>query len=271
MEKKTEAQKLAEEFYTVRPGFRSLTSELATVVSHVLGNLGDLARALRGHEAGEAVLAGPAAERPLVILVHGTGAAPWQWVVARSYLREAGIHSKCVTYASEQPLQASAVDVVNQVRQLMRENQRIHANSCKRVPTVLIGHSQGGIIARLVLNRVPHINRVFLLHAPQQGATAASAWNRTLRLLGLGSMVKRSMKDMAPDSEFVAWYKTVCAADDPRVYEAAGDRDYVRPDEALTVKDEGRKYVGNYGHYSAVVSKLLWDEFIIPNILSLNN
>lgn len=204
---------------------------------------------------------------PLLVLIHGTGSAPWQWIVARSYLRDAQLtHVFAVTYESRNRVDDSFQSVWEQVAERLPEETDV----------VFIGHSQGGLIARMVYERARSEFettkfKVFVLHAPQHGTKAAGMWNGLLTSLGMRTRVKPSMKDMEKNSDFVDRYRDMCAQStepDPNVFEAAGSLDFVWPAEAFSCAPESNRFTGDYSHYSAMVSKALWEEFIIPNIIS---
>jgi pimeloyl-ACP methyl ester carboxylesterase len=207
-----------------------------------------------------------AAHTPLVVLIHGTGAAGWQWAVACSYLKARRVPFYCVDYDSERPIAESADDVFAQVRAV------VEARRPGRL--ALVGHSQGGLIARLIHNRWrkeavldTQLVSTFLLHAPQHGTRAANLWNTTLRAVGLGSRVKRSMRNMEHASRFAQTYQRYCDDDGGRVFEVAGTGDFVEPSEAFWKCASDRRYLSNRCHYAAAVDPQLWTEFIIPRIM----
>ena len=74
------------------------------------------------------------ADGTLVVLIHGSRARDWQWLVVKNYLYWRDIQSMTVRYNITQSLKKSCEDMIEQIPQ----NKNI----------VLIGHSFDGLIAR---------------------------------------------------------------------------------------------------------------------------
>jgi len=241
--------------------FNSVPADVTNVVSYLPTAVAETARQHYGTEVPRTK------GDPLIVLIHGTDSAPWQWIVARSYLRDSKFtHVFAVAYESQNRVDDSFQSVWEQVVEQLHDETDV----------VFIGHSQGGLIARMVYERARSEFaaikfKVFVLHAPQHGTEAAGMWNGLLTSLGMRTRVKPSMKDMETNSDFVDRYRDMCAQStelDPNVFEAAGSRDFVRPAEAFSCAPESNRFTGDYSHYSAMVSRALWDQFIIPNINS---
>lgn len=246
--------------------FRSLPSEIANVLSHLpstaIQYLHDKYVSLETTEQSAKSFA-KFLPKPLIVLIHGTSGGPWQWIFANQCLISAGFESHCMSYASENRIAKSAALLFKDLCELAAGTQR---------PFVLIGHSQGGILARMLYEQCKEeenmlCTKVFILHAPQKGTKAARMWNGLLASVGLDSHVKDSMRDMEDGAEFVRFYEQCCVKpDDPNVFEAAGSKDYVQAKEALFSSLPANRYIGDYGHYSAMVDKKLWTKFIVPNL-----
>lgn len=246
--------------------FSSVPGDIQNVTTYLPAAVAEAARQYSETLAQHRRTTEDAARGPLIVLVHGTGAAPWQWTVARSYLRAAKLTRVFApVYESRNCIDDSFQTVWDQVVQKVRDQANV----------VIIGHSQGGLLARMIYEQAkaefPETRfKVFVLHAPQHGTKAAGMWNDLLASLGMRTRVKPSMKDMEKNSDFVNRYRKMCeqaAEDDPNVFEAAGSQDYVQPSEVFSCASEGNRFTGDYSHYSPMVDKRLWNEFIIPNIV----
>ena len=256
--------------------FKSVPGEIANIAPYVPSAIANhLIEQYTGEAAlGEAALGEVApgqgekvTRSVLVVLVHGTDGGDWQWLVARQYLKDAGYQSKCLSYNSQNRVADSCSSLFTNL-QAMLEEEAPGRNF------VLIGHSQGGLLARMLYERSKTLpvpcTKVFILHAPQKGTSAARLWNKLRSSIGLSNY--ESLKDMEDGTEFVNYYKEHCVdPQDPCVYEAAGSLDYVREDEAFYSSLPSKRYVGHYGHYSPMVDKSLWHTFIIPNLEADNN
>ena len=202
------------------------------------------------------------ANTPLVILIHGTDGGSWQWIIVRQYLQAAGYKSTCLLYNSQNKVAHSCSKLQKDLQSLLQKEETGRN-------FVLIGHSQGGLLARMLYERCKKLpvpcSKVFILHAPQNGTSAARIWNTLKSCIGLSTY--ESFKDMEDGTEFVKYYKEHCVdPEDPNVYEAAGSLDYIQENEAFVSSLPNNRYVGCYGHYSPMVNKSLWNEFIIPNL-----
>lgn len=75
----------------------------------------------------------------VVVLIHGTGVSDWEFLAAKFYLFVMGIPFWSVKYDYRQAIRKSCDDVTKQIEKLKGDS------GCNGV--VLIGHSQGGLIA----------------------------------------------------------------------------------------------------------------------------
>ena len=238
--------------------FRSLPGEIANIAAHLPSAAVQHLQSKYGLQTVERY---ETETNPLVVLIHGTNGGSWQWAVTRPWLASAGFESSCLTYASENRIAQSAALLLKALKELLTGTER---------PFVLVGHSQGGLLARMLYERCKSMegmncSKVFILHAPQKGTKAAKMWNGLLTSIGFA--VADSMRDMEDGAEFVQFYEEYCVdPDDPNVFETAGSSDYVQEEEAMFSCLPENRYVGAYGHYSAMVNKALWTEFIIPNL-----
>jgi pimeloyl-ACP methyl ester carboxylesterase len=212
----------------------------------------------------------PRDSAPLTVLVHGTNASPLQFLAACWYLRRHRIPYYCAAYNSRQSVAESVHEVqVHVEAELRRRHQPGIA---------LIGHSQGGLIARLVarkLQRVPGIPPVKLcvtLNAPQRGARLAHARNWISTRLGLG--VAQAYADMCQGSAFVQEYCDGCMDEGFPALEVSGRLDFVRESESvLGTTATGVPpllYRSWFGHNFSSVNPVLWNTCICPLLLTLD-
>ena len=135
---------------------------------------------------------------------------------------------------------------------------------------ILIGHSQGGVIARWLFNsRDKHSLRfnfhsIFLLHAPQSGAYIANVRNRLLS--PMFGQANQALQDMETNSTFSRLYEERCVDDGGNVYEVSGRCDYVDYHRSAFWKTKHRRYLSWWGHYYPAVNAMLWFRFIIPRL-----
>lgn len=197
-------------------------------------------------------------EMPLVVLIHGTSVSSWQWGVVEQYLRNHNLESGVVDYDYTQDITVSVDDVKQQILELCKKR--------KHKKVVLVGHSQGGLISRLIyntgLNEIK-IEQNYSLHAPQLGAEIAKVRNDVI--VSLGKIPSCSAYDMEPNSKFVTYYTNTCTDTDS--FLMTGSMDFVKQESALWgQKDEDKIYRSKLGHYYPAVNYNLWVKFIIPNI-----
>jgi hypothetical protein len=183
----------------------------------------------------------------LVILIHGTGASHWQWAVAKVYLYVKGIEFMSVSYNSDQEIIKSCEDVINYIS-LFKENKDI----------ILIGHSQGGLIARSIHHKIQS-KMTFLINTPQKGAIIIN-WLFPNKL-----EENNSLNDMRCDSDFINNLSSL--KDSDNIYEIVGLNDFIRPEHCICL---GKNiYFSWFGHYFSAVNPILWFNYIIPNINNL--
>lgn len=177
----------------------------------------------------------------VVILIHGTGVSDWQWGVAKAYLYFANIGFKSVKYNYAQSITKSSDDIMEQIPQ----NKKI----------ILIGHSQGGLIARNIANRI-NTKKLFLLNSPQKGTKLLN------ELYPNEYNHECSYKDMKRDSNFIENLPQVNDAN--TVYEIVGLNDFIDYNDCIVFNKN--VYKSWFGHYFSAVNPYLWIKYIIPNI-----
>ena len=233
-------------------------------------------------------------EKPLVILIHGSGITSWQWGIAQIYLWSKNIEHATVDYDSSRNIDISVKDVADQIKQILGRKNRLNmysdylhldndfrAHNCFNRPIILIGHSQGGLIARQIYNQYNgktspntltpegvynnlNIEKVFILNSPQLGAQIAH--QRNMAFAFFGSPCKGSSLDMVPNSSYVKRYKEICN-DEEDTYVVCGHLDFVENYSALwNQTNKNRIYKSYFGHYFSAVNPLLWYSFIISNV-----
>lgn len=205
----------------------------------------------------------------LVVLIHGSGVSSFQWGLAQIYLWSKGIEHHCVDYDSSRPIMESIEDVKRQIMAAY--------NPARHRDVALVGHSQGGLIARYLYNDRDtnmdnitnvYISQVYTLNAPQQGAKIATTRNILYNFLGWSS--SDASRDMEPDSDFIKLYTSIC--DDKRAFVVSGKFDFVSKESALWKQgDKDKRYTGWSGHYASAVNPFLWYNFIIKNIKNLSH
>jgi pimeloyl-ACP methyl ester carboxylesterase len=199
-----------------------------------------------------------------VVLIHGSGTSSWQWWPAQLYLFLHGIRNRAVRYNSLQPCAASVSDIEAQISTIEGR-------------LVLVGHSQGALLARDLLHRTKRrsssssswkIAALFSLNGPQRG----SALLRWLYPDGCEGYPARN--DMALDSDYV---KSVGSIDDNNnaaaketenvvveKYTVVGLNDFVRPQEAM-LPAPVTVYRSWFGHYFSACNPWLWNTFIVQD------
>jgi hypothetical protein len=114
----------------------------------------------------------------LILLVHGLGRTPLSLFGLAATLRRAGHHTRYFAYfPTFETVSRITQRLAAQLRSLAKTNQ----------PIGLIGHSLGGLLLRLALDRVPEVrvHHLVMLGTPNNGsrmARLASRW-RPFRLL----------------------------------------------------------------------------------------
>jgi pimeloyl-ACP methyl ester carboxylesterase len=201
--------------------------------------------------------------KPVAILIHGTGIDSIQWGVAKLYLWTKGIPWYCVNYNHSQRILQSKEDVLAECKKELVLESRKHRK------VFLIGHSQGGIIARLLHSQCREdpslgldVQKTFLLHAPQKGALIIKLKEK---VFGYSSL-KPCLQDMNFGSHFLKCHYSRACTTREDIFETAGIGDYVDPQLALCRFEHA--YVSWLGHYFPAVNSYLWYSFIIPNLSS---
>lgn len=189
----------------------------------------------------------------IVILIHGSGVSDWQWAVTKMYLYLAKIPFHSVKYNYCQSIHISCDDVSDQIIDVSQK----HNNN----NVVLIGHSQGGLIARSIYNNNNFkSNMMFLLNTPQKGAPI-------LNWLYPDPVVHKypdSLNDMRPESQFISELPNENDIDDEFVHEIIGQNDFVGADNCIFF---GKNvYKSWFSHYYSAVNPFLWFNYIIPKI-----
>lgn len=204
------------------------------------------------------------AQDATLVLIHGTGVNDFQWGMAKFYLRVQNIHYITVNYDYSQPVRKSCQDVMDQIVDQVRGDSS-SSQLCKKHKLSLVGHSQGGLIARLLHNHYHkqehhHISvNSFVLNAPQNGSKLLNRVNK----LRNGTAAH---KDMEHNSEFIQYYRSYCDVD-INVFEIAGVNDFVDSSTAfMRCKDSKHRYYAWGSHYSTAVNPFLWFCYIIPRV-----
>jgi pimeloyl-ACP methyl ester carboxylesterase len=107
----------------------------------------------------------------LVLLVHGLGRTPFSLFGLASALRRAGHHTRFFGYS---PTFESLTRI------LRRLENRLRSLASRGKPVGLVGHSLGGLLLRIALERVPElrVHRLVMLGTPNRGSRAARLASR---------------------------------------------------------------------------------------------
>lgn len=189
-----------------------------------------------------------------VILIHGTGVSDWQWANAKLYLYLSKIPCFSVKYDHSQSINISCENVKNQIISYcqLQNNNNI----------IVIGHSQGGLIARCIHNEI-NSKMSFLINAPQKGAPIIN-W---LYPESQKHKYSNSLNDMRPNSNFIENLPNI--EDHERIYEIIGLNDIVGAENCISF---GKYiYISWFGHYFSAVNPYLWYNYIIPKIRKCQN
>jgi pimeloyl-ACP methyl ester carboxylesterase len=179
----------------------------------------------------------------IIILIHGSSVSDWQWAIAKFYLYISGLSFISVKYNSSQSINESRNQVLNQIN--LRDKD-----------IIIIGHSQGGLIARKIHNQLGS-KMTFLMNTPQKGASLIN-W------LGPETLEPSSRNDMRVGSEFI---KNLPNVNSETIHEIVGINDFVRDYEATVFGVN--VYKSWFGHYFNAVNPYLWFSYVIPKIKSL--
>lgn len=178
----------------------------------------------------------------IVILIHGSSVSDWQWVVAKWYLYMNNISFMSIKYDYTQKITKSAQNIVEKINPLIKND------------IILIGHSQGGLIARFIHDKI-NAKMTFLLNTPQKGASIIN-W------LYSEYNSPHYKNDMRIGSDFI---RNLPCSNSSHIYEIYGINDFVRPYESIFF---GKNiYESWFGHYFSAVNPFLWNFYIIPKIL----
>ena len=119
--------------------------------------------------------AAPSAQRPWpVVLVHGTSASTGDYMELARELRELGWVVFIPAYGNRatKPIEDSAEQVLAYI------NQVLHATGAEKV--IIVGHSQGGVLARYLIKRLGGASKVkhlISLSSPHHGTSLGGMLN----------------------------------------------------------------------------------------------
>ena len=119
--------------------------------------------------------AAPSAQRPWpVVLVHGTSASTGDYMELARELRELGWAVFIPTYGNRatNPIEDSAEQVLAYI------NQVLYATGAEKV--IIVGHSQGGVLARYLIKRLEGASKVkhlISLSSPHHGTSLGGMLN----------------------------------------------------------------------------------------------
>lgn len=143
-----------------------------------------------------------------------------------------------------------------------------HADLDKPRNISLIGHSQGGLIARLLHNhykkepeRKINVKTTFILNSPQKGAPILNYINRWTQSPETGAH-----RDMEHKSDFIKYHNEFCTNND-NLYEIISKNDIIDPKFARLACDEDKCYDSWFGHYFISVNVFFWTRYIAPKLI----
>lgn len=178
----------------------------------------------------------------LIVLIHGSGVGEWQWNVAKAYLCLFRLSHMTVGYDSSKRVDISCQNVWEQIP-LDRE-------------VALIGHSQGGLIARSIANNL-NATKIFFLNTPQKGSPLLD-W---LYPIEENKIRSDSDIDMRYGSDFIKKLPTELKSE---TFEIVGINDFVRDSQSIFY---GKNiYHSWFGHYFSAVNPYLWIQYITPEL-----
>jgi pimeloyl-ACP methyl ester carboxylesterase len=185
--------------------------------------------------------------RPIIILIHGTKLPLIGWTAAQIYLWSKNIESKVINYELLNSIELSVKSVVDQIN-IIKQNNKYNRQ------IILIGHSQGGLIARQIYNQYKYLNikKVFILNSPQ---------------LGYKILEKKykAIYDMYYRSPYMRQYRSICK--DRETYMVGSYLDFNDMKSSLWGQDDQKKKYKCYlGHNNSLINPFLWYNFIIPNL-----
>jgi len=124
----------------------------------------------------------------LVLLVHGLGRTPLSLFGLAAALRRAGHHTRFFGYSPTfEPLPRIVNRLTNQLQALARIRKSVG----------LVGHSLGGLLLRMALDRVPElsVHRLVMLGSPNRGSLMARLASRWLPFRLLAGSCGRFLAD----------------------------------------------------------------------------
>jgi len=184
----------------------------------------------------------------IIVLIHGTGISSIQWLVIKLYLYISSINFVVVDYNYNQRINKSCIDCIKQIDDLNVDKRDV----------ILIGHSQGGLIARNIHYKV-NSKATFLINTPQKGASILG-WLYPYGSEGNINPKDESLLDMKVDSCFI----NELPKTNSTFYEIVSCNDFVRSYECIC--QNTNVYYGFFGHYFNAVNPFLWFYFIVPAI-----
>jgi len=167
-----------------------------TVRSHVMSLLAMVGLLLltgcgRTAPSGEQVMAGPAAEQEVVVLVHGLARSRLSMLPLEWSLESAGYRVLNYGYSSlSGTVPEHGADFIRFLEEEVPEGTRVH----------FVGHSMGNLLIRWALTREPReeAGRVVMLAPPNNGSESADRWLPYL------SWIVQPLEDLTTEPESTA-------------------------------------------------------------------
>lgn len=191
----------------------------------------------------------PEDAREAVLFIHGYGMNRGVWWYIRRHFRLAGVSS---TYTINLPALNPGIPIL--VDLVARRVEELSAQLGGR-PIVLVGHSMGGLVARLVAERLgaERVAVVYSIGSPHAGTRTA--------VLGLGQQAR----DMRPNSEFIRSLSATAPAAVPMVTIASRFDNLVIPWRSALLEGATPQVFEYLGHNALLLSRDVAD-FLIGDL-----